>query len=115
MGAVEIEVGRDARPAKEARRVDADERLPVELEPNVDAVARRAGHLAGNHPLGLHQRVDQRALARVAAADEGHLHDRFARGRLVRRLGQPFDDGLDQLLLAHILAVLTAITFRPSR
>ena len=52
--------------------------LAVELEPHVDAVARRAGHFADDHPLGLGQRVDERALADVAAADDGHLHHRLA-------------------------------------
>ena len=65
--------------AAQAGRVDGDERFAVELEPHVDAVARGAGDLADDHPLGLGQRVDERALADVAAADDGHLHLRLGR------------------------------------
>ena len=90
--------------AAEAGRVDGHERLAVHLVADVDRVAGRAGHLADDHPLGLGQGVDQRALARVAAADDGHLHH-----ALLRRLGfqvvrrQFFQHGLQQLVLAAAL------------
>ena len=51
VGAVEIDVGLPALGFADARRVDGDERLAVELEPHVDAVARGAGHFADDHPL----------------------------------------------------------------
>ena len=73
--------------APQARRVDRHERLAVQLEPHVDAVARGARHFADDHPLGLGQRVDERALAHVAAADDRHLHHRLGQcpRRRVRR------------------------------
>ena len=61
--AVEVDVGGDALGAAQAGGVDGDERLAVELEMHVDAVASRARHFADDHPLGLGQRIDEGALA----------------------------------------------------
>ena len=87
-----------------AGRVDGDERLAVALEAHVHAVARRAGHLADDHPLALGQAVDERALAGVAPADDGQLQGRVLRRRLQRfRRRQPFGDQVEQLVAVAVL------------
>ncbi len=87
--------------AAEAGRVDGDERLAVHFVADVDRVAGRAGHFAHDHPFGLGERVHKRALARVAAADDGHLHHAIFRRRVVGLFGrQLFQHGLDQLIHA---------------
>jgi hypothetical protein len=79
-------------------------RLAVQLEADVDAVAGGTGHLADDHPLRLGQRIDQRALADVPAADNRHLHHRlFGRRRLDLDGRQPLEDRLNQLALAPVL------------
>ncbi len=87
--------------AAEAGRVDGHERLAVHLVADVDRVAGGAGHLADDHPFGLGQGVHQRALARVAAAHDGHLHHAFFGQLGIEVHGrQLFQHGLQQFVLA---------------
>ena len=102
--AVEVDVGGHALAAAKAGRVDGHEGLAVQLETDVDAVAGSAWDLAYDHPLGVGQRVDERALARVPPAHDGHFHRRVL-VRLGRRgaLRQTFVDRLQNRVLATAL------------
>src|SRR5205807_8849781 len=102
--AVELDVRADAPLTANAGRVDGDKHLAVTLETDIDAVPRRAGNLADDHPLALGQAVDERALAGIAAADDGELQGRVFRRRLQRlRRGQPLRDQAEQLVAVALL------------
>src|SRR5439155_685324 len=68
-----IDVAFDTAFVAGAGRVDGDDLLAVFLKVDVDAVARRARHLADDGTLALGQAVDERALAGVTATDDGKL------------------------------------------
>ena len=95
---IEIDVARAALRPPQARGVDGKKRPAINLEPHVDAVAGGARHRAGDHPLLVGQRVDERALADVAAAHHGELHlGQVSRLGLVYRLHrEPFEDRVDE-------------------
>ncbi len=96
--------------AAETRRVDRDEHLAVEIEANVDAVARRAGNFTDDHAFFVSERVDERAFADIATADDRRFENRLAYLRdLFRHGGQLLHDRVEQFFLATILRVLTAI------
>src|SRR5262249_11132278 len=112
--AVKLNVGAGALRAADAGRVDGDEDLAVSLEADIDAVARGPRHLANDDALGLGQAVDERALARVAPADDGQLH-----GHVEVRLGlillrQALEDEVEQLLLAAVLVGADANQLGPA-
>ena len=89
MHAVEIDVRADTLALAQAGRVDGDEYLAVQFETHVNTVACRSRHFTDNHPLGIHERIDESTLAHVAPPHDGRLHGgRLAIG--VGRLGQSF-------------------------
>ena len=57
-------------PPPDARRVDEDQRLPVELDGGVDRVARGARHLRHDHPIGAEDLVHERGFAGVRPPDD---------------------------------------------
>ena len=84
---VEVQVGADALFAHKAGGIDDQKGLAVHLDPDIDAVARGSGDGAGDHPLGLGQRVDEGTLADVAPPDDRQFHDRLFPAGVVERLG----------------------------
>src|SRR5581483_10648995 len=60
--------------AAEAGGVDQLERAAVALEHGVDCVAGRAGHVGDDRPLDPDQRVEERRLADVGAAEDGNTY-----------------------------------------
>ena len=106
MGGVEVDVGLAALRPPQARRVDGEKRVAVDVEPHVDRVAGRARHGAGNHPLLVGQTVDERALAHVPPAHDRELHLRqCGRGLLAAVVGlrQPGQDRLDERFAVAVL------------
>jgi hypothetical protein len=76
--------------------VDQDERAVVAPKDGVDRVARRPRHVRDDHPLPPEQRVQERRLADVRAAEDRDSHRVLAR-RLHPRARQPRDDLVEQL------------------
>ena len=72
--------------------------MAVDLEADVDAVARGAGDGARDHPLLVSQGVGEGALPHVAATDDRQLHLRKRRplGLLGPSLGEMRDDLVDE-------------------
>lgn len=71
--AVELDVVGEAFLFADTGRVDRQQPQAVDLEADVDAVAGRAGNLGNDAAFLLGQGVDERALADIAAADDGEL------------------------------------------
>ena len=82
--------------ATQARRVDEHERRPVALEDGVDRVPRRARHLGDDDAFAAEQRVQERRLTDVRAAENGDA-DRLVAERLLTAPREPRDDLVQQV------------------
>src|SRR3954470_16264316 len=92
----------DLRLAAQAGGVDEDHAAPVDLERQVDRIARRSRHLGDDHALGAEHAVDERRLADVRPPDDREA-DRVVLLLLVLLLGQQLDDAVEQVAGAEAL------------
>src|SRR3954449_12267387 len=82
--------------AAQARGVDEDHLAPIDLEREVDRVARRAGDVGDDHALGAEQAVDERRLADVRAPDDREA-DRVVLLLGLFLVGEHRDDPVEQV------------------
>ena len=71
----------DPRPPPHAGGVDEHDRPVLGLDERVDGVAGRAGQVVDDRPILAHQAVEERALADVRPADDGHPRRAWLVGR----------------------------------
>ena len=91
----------DLRLAPHAGGVDDDDLAPVDLQRQVDRVARRAGDVGDDDAVGADEAVDERGLADVRAPDDGQADERLV--DLLVVLGQQLDEAVEQVAGAQAL------------